>query len=105
MKRVLLIPLLATVTAGAAQESHREGHQHSELAASTSAMSARSVDMGPHMKLTPVRTPSVADQQRAAEVAQRARQAIQPYRDYRKALADGYQMFLPNIPQAMYHFT
>jgi hypothetical protein len=28
-----------------------------------------------------------------------------PYQDYRKALADGYKIFPPNIPQAQYHFT
>ena len=28
-----------------------------------------------------------------------------PYQDYRKALADGYRIFLPNIPQPQYHFT
>jgi hypothetical protein len=28
-----------------------------------------------------------------------------PYQDYRKALADGYEIFLPNIPQPQYHFT
>jgi hypothetical protein len=28
-----------------------------------------------------------------------------PYQDYRKALADGYEIFFPNIPQPQYHFT
>jgi hypothetical protein len=27
------------------------------------------------------------------------------YKDYKKALADGYKIFLPNIPQKQYHFT
>ena len=30
---------------------------------------------------------------------------MEPYRDYHKALADGYQIFLPNVPQAIYHFS
>jgi hypothetical protein len=28
-----------------------------------------------------------------------------PYQDYRKALADGYQIFLTDVPQPQYHFT
>ena len=31
--------------------------------------------------------------------------AMAPYQDYRKALADGYRIFLPNLPQPQYHFT
>jgi hypothetical protein len=30
---------------------------------------------------------------------------MEPYQDYQKALADGYEIFLPNVPQAIYHFT
>jgi hypothetical protein len=28
-----------------------------------------------------------------------------PYQDYRKALADGYEIFHPELPQHVYHFT
>ena len=28
-----------------------------------------------------------------------------PYEDYHKALAEGYEIFLPNVPQAHYHLT
>jgi len=34
-----------------------------------------------------------------------ARKAMAPYQDYQKALADGYQIFLPEVPQPQYHFT
>jgi hypothetical protein len=34
-----------------------------------------------------------------------AKGAMAPYQDYRKALADGYTIFLPNVPQSIYHFT
>ena len=34
-----------------------------------------------------------------------AKTAMAPYEDYHKALADGYQIFLPNVPQPQYHFT
>ena len=34
-----------------------------------------------------------------------ARTAAEKYTDYKVALADGYKIFLPNLPQKQYHFT
>lgn len=34
-----------------------------------------------------------------------ATKAIEPYRDYHKAPEDGVRIFLPNVPQPIYHFT
>jgi hypothetical protein len=45
------------------------------------------------------------DEQRAESVVAAAKAAMQPYMDYRKALADGYEIFLPDVPQPQYHFT
>jgi hypothetical protein len=36
---------------------------------------------------------------------EQARTALEKYRDYKVALAEGFQIFLPNVPQPMYHFT
>ena len=33
------------------------------------------------------------------------RRALAKYRDSRVALAEGYQIFLPTVPQDVYHFT
>jgi hypothetical protein len=38
-------------------------------------------------------------------VVEAARKASEKYMDYRVALTDGYEIFLPNVPQKMYHFT
>lgn len=69
------------------------------------AMSHRHLDMGPHMKMTALREPRAGDQQCADAVVQAARKVMARYRDYRAALADGYKIFLPNVPMKMYHFT
>jgi len=61
--------------------------------------------MAGHMYLTALRPIQPGDQQKADAVVAAAQQAMEPYRDYRKALADGYQIFLPNVPQPLYHFT
>ncbi len=74
----------------------------------TTATNGTMLDMEPmrgHMHMTSLRPPMAGDQQKAAAVATAARTAMAPYQDYRKALADGYEIFLPNVPQPQYHFT
>ncbi len=61
--------------------------------------------MAGHMYLTALRPLQPGDKQRAAAIVADAKEAMAPYQDYRKALADGYHIFLPNVPQSMYHFT
>jgi len=61
--------------------------------------------MAGHMYMTELKTPKPGDQQRADSNVAAARTAMEPYQDYHKALADGYQIFLPNLPQPQYHFT
>lgn len=61
--------------------------------------------MSGHMYLTALRPPQPGDLQKADAIVAAARAAMEPYRDYRKALADGYHIFLPNVPQPIYHFT
>jgi hypothetical protein len=63
------------------------------------------MDMGPHMKMTALRPAKPGDAARAKEVAESARKASEKYLDYRTALADGYRIFHPEVPQKMYHFT
>ena len=61
--------------------------------------------MAGHMYMTPLRPPQAGDQQKADAVVAAAKQAMTPYQDYRKALDDGYTIFLPDVPQPQYHFT
>jgi hypothetical protein len=61
--------------------------------------------MAGHMYMTFLRAPQSGDQQKAAAIVADAKQAMAPYQDYRKALADGYTIFLPDVPQPQYHFT
>ncbi len=61
--------------------------------------------MSAHMHMTALRPANAADEKRAAEIVAQLRPAIEKYRDYHVALADGYKIFLPNFPQPQYHFT
>lgn len=69
------------------------------------SMESRHMDMGPHMKMTALRPLEPGDQKKADQVAAAARAVAEKYRDYKVALADGYKVFLPNVPQKQYHFT
>src|SRR5579862_5032020 len=63
------------------------------------------MDMGPHMKMTALRPARPGDAERAQMVVDAARKASSKYLDYHVALADGFRIFHPEIPQKMYHFT
>jgi hypothetical protein len=61
--------------------------------------------MAGHMYMTAPRPVQPGDQQKAAAIVAAAKFAMAPYADYHKALADGYRIFLPDVPQPQYHFT
>jgi hypothetical protein len=58
-----------------------------------------------HMHMTALRPLQPGDQQKADAIVAAAKSAMVPYEDYHKALADGYEIFLPDVPQTQYHFT
>lgn len=61
--------------------------------------------MGPHMYMTKLRTATPQDWAKADEIVQQLRESIEKYKDYHVALQDGFRIFMPNLPQAEYHFT
>ena len=61
--------------------------------------------MSAHMKFSAPRPQTPEDLARADELVKTLRAAIEKYKDYRVALADGYQPFLPRVRQPQYHFT
>jgi hypothetical protein len=61
--------------------------------------------MAGHMHMTELRPKAPGDQQKADAIVVAAKEAMAPYQDYHKAIADGYEIFLPNVPQPQYHFT
>jgi hypothetical protein len=59
----------------------------------------------PHMRMTTLTRPAPGDSARAATVLAALRSGIAPYSDFHRALADGFHIFAPRIPQRVYHFT
>jgi hypothetical protein len=58
-----------------------------------------------HMTMTEMRQATPGDAQRANEIVEQLRSGIEKYKDYHVALADGFHIFVPNVPQPEYHFT
>jgi len=79
---------------------NNDGTTHAML-----SMEGRQMSMGPHMKMTTLRDLKPGDQEKADQVVAAARKAAEKYTDYKIALADGYKVFLPDLPQKQYHFT
>ncbi|MGD0892878.1 MAG: hypothetical protein ABR923_15220 [Terracidiphilus sp.] len=87
----------------------RAGAQSAAASGSGSASGASSASnmggMGRHMYMTTLRPIKPGDRAKADAIVAAAKEAMEPYKDYHKALADGYVIFLPNIRQPQYHFT
>jgi hypothetical protein len=73
-------------------------------AAAHEAMMGRMV-ADAHMKMSPAREGTAADSARSAELLTTIHKTLARYQDVRVAEADGYQKFLPNVKQPVYHFT
>lgn len=102
-----LQPALLILVAGWAVAQPSWGSQAQNAAAPTAASdtTAPMAGMSGHMYMTSQRPALPGDQAKADAVVTAARTAMAPYQDYRKALAEGYRIFLPNVPQPIYHFT
>jgi hypothetical protein len=59
----------------------------------------------PHMRLTTRVPERPGDRTRATAIVTALRPALERYRDYHVALSNGYEIFMPNMPQPIYHFT
>lgn len=101
-----ILAFAASLFFAAAVTSHAQTAAAGQQDAHASTMSGRGMaQMAGHMFLTTLRPIQSGDQQKTDAIVAAAREAIEPYQDYRKALADGYRIFLPNLPQPLYHFT
>ena len=97
----IAIGVVCGIASAGAQSSTPIGPQPDASSMSNGDMS----HMAGHMHFTALRPMQPGDQQKADAVVAAAKKAMEPYRDYHKALADGYRIFLPNVPQAIYHFS
>jgi hypothetical protein len=102
--KMFLLVMMALAVAVFGQEQPSVA-QH-DMGDATESMSHRHHhEMGPHMLMSTLRPAQPGDQEKAQAIVDQVRPALERYKDYKAALADGYKIFLPNVPQSMYHFT
>lgn len=88
-----------------AMPADKDADKDSDAAAPVMRSMEDHMDMGPHMKMTALRAAKPGDAARAQQTVDAARKVSEKYIDYHVALADNFKIFLPNIPQKIYHFT
>jgi len=100
------LPLVALASASV-EAQHKHGDTTRMLGAADAAMSGPlSENSRRHMRMTPTRRPTDEDSALALAVAAELRTALARYADTTAAVADGYEMFMPNVKeQRVYHFT
>jgi hypothetical protein len=80
-----------------------------QMAMQEQALSGGHDEMGPHMKMTSLRPIKPGDQERAATILRELGPAIEKYKDYKVALANGYRIFEPDVkaksPQIHFNST
>jgi len=85
-----------------AEEEQMHGHHEAET---VSSMAGSHAHLGPHFRWTTLRPANQADQATAWDILRHLRQGLAKYREYRVAIDDGYEPFLPTVQQPHYHFT
>src|SRR6476646_9910785 len=90
------------ISHGDAEEEHMHGHHEAET---VSSMTGSHAHLGPHFRWTTLRPANQTDEATARDILRQLRQALARYREYRVAIDDGYEPFLPNVQQPHYHFT
>lgn len=72
---------------------------------SMSVMGESMAAMAHHMCITPLRPTQPGDEEKAKALIASVKESIEKYRDYKKALADGYVIANPKVDQPQFHFT
>jgi hypothetical protein len=74
------------------------------LLAAGESISASGIGASAHLYTTVLRTDAAGDSQRAQEILDILRHSMAKYKDYRAAIADGYEPFMPKTDQHLYWF-
>ncbi|MGH9818402.1 MAG: hypothetical protein ACRD6I_20250 [Candidatus Acidiferrales bacterium] len=88
------------------EEKKTGDQEHEHHGAASAAMSGgHHQHMEAHMRWSAPRAETLKDLARASDIVSTLRTSLVKYKDYKAAIADGYQPFLPNLDLPMYHFT
>jgi hypothetical protein len=98
---------LLTAPLGRTGQSKQQGsmpgmdmHDNEDMSSMGPSMAA----MVGHVYMTPLRPKQPGDEAKAKAIVAEARATMERYKDYRKALLDGYVIANPKLKQPQYHF-
>ncbi len=97
--------LLIALNGHALQQDQQMGSMPGMDMGDMSSMGPSMAAMAGHMYITPLRPKQPGDEEKAKAVVAEAKSTMERYRDYRKALADGYAIANPKLEQPQYHFN
>ena len=97
--------LTLVLSAGGTARSAAEGEHHEHMPGEVEAMTPHQRHMGPHMKWTALRAAVPGDLERADHIVQALQQALNKYKDYHRALDDGFVPMHPDRKPRHYHFA
>lgn len=105
MKKTILLIAAALVAGGAiSARAHDMSAMDMDHEMAPNAMGDH-MKMDAHMTMTGLRPANARDDERARDLLETLRRVLRPYRNYHVALAQGMQIFLPGVPQDVYHFV
>jgi hypothetical protein len=96
--------MLAAIQAYAQQDQSMAGMNMGDIS-SMGNMGPSMAAMAGHMYITPLRPKQPGDEEKAKAVVAQVKASIERYKDYRKALADGYVIANPKVDQPQSHFN
>jgi hypothetical protein len=101
----------AALLTAALGQARQQGQQQGSMAGmdmrddgDLSSMGPSMAAMAGHMYMTPLRPTQPGDKEKAKAVVANVKATIERYKDYRKALLDGYVIANPKLKQPQYHF-
>jgi cytochrome c556 len=108
-----LLTLAAGAFALAASQAQQQPSQSKDSMAGMDMSGKNDMgDMGPsmaamagHMSVTSLRPSQPGDEEKVKAVVAQVRATIERYRDYKKALADGYVIANPDVDEPQFHFN
>jgi hypothetical protein len=116
-RRFLLLTLAGGVLIAAAAHAQQQPDSSSKSMANMLGMEKDDMggdmkDMGPsmaamagHMYVTPLRPTQPGDKEKVKAIVTQVKASIERYKDYKKALADGYVIGNPEVDQPQFHFN
>ena len=110
--RILALATALFGTTGLADAAFCQDHPHGDMPGMDMSGKTDAEDMGPsmaamagHMEITPLRPKQPGDDEKAKAIVATVKSSIERYKDYRKAVADGYAIANPSLKQPQYHFV